>query len=229
MTNRIVVIAAHPDDEVIGVGGTLTRHVDDGDEVHIIIVAEGATSRNESSNLQKKNREVSELQLASNAAAQIIGAQTPIFLGLPDNRLDSLQFLDVVQLLEGHIKKIDPHIIYTHHAGDLNIDHKLVNAAVVTSCRPMNVGSMKALYAFETVSSTEWNFGVSRSIFEPNHFVDISNSLERKIEALSCYEKEMREFPHPRSHEAIESLSRVRGSTVGFLAAEAFMTMWTRN
>jgi len=214
---KVLVIAAHPDDEILGCGGTLARHVMEGDEVNIVIVAEGATSR------QDEGREnVTALRQAASDAAVALGAQPPVFLGLLDNRLDSVDLLDIVQAIEEQARSIQPEIIYTHHGSDLNLDHHVVNRAAITAFRPLPGHTIRAIYAYETLSSTEWGTGSTGPAFRPQHFVDITETLDTKMKALDCYQMEMRAFPHPRSNEAVTSLAKLRGSHAGVLAAEAF-------
>jgi LmbE family N-acetylglucosaminyl deacetylase len=221
MADRVLVVASHPDDEILGVGGTLARHVAEGVTVDILIMAEGATSRDEKRDPVVRADDLSALQQAARQAASILGLNPPRFGGLPDNRMDSLNLLDVIKLVEATVAEVRPTIVYTHHAHDLNIDHRITHEAVLTACRPLPGSEVAAIYAFETVSSTEWAFG--GGVFQPNHFVDISAQLERKIEALRVYTSEMRPAPHARSIEAVRALAQMRGSSVGLDAAEAFM------
>ena len=214
---NILIIAAHPDDEILGVGGVGARHAANGDNVSALIVAEGATSRAGGS-----SDDIEALKNAAQEAAQIIGAAPPVFLGLSDNRLDQMDLLDVVQLIEGHARENSPEIVYTHHGGDLNLDHTIVHRSVVTACRPLPGSSVKKIYGFETLSSTEWSTPAIGPRFNPNHFVDISGTLEQKLIALDAYKSEMRLFPHPRSVEAVKHLAGLRGSQAGLNAAEAF-------
>ena len=218
MKQKILIVAAHPDDEVLGVGGTASRHAKDGDTVETIILSEGITSRNDAGSHEK----LPELQASAKAAAKALGVNPPIILGLPDNRLDSLELLDIIKPIEDVIKRFSPNTVYTHHAGDLNIDHRITNSAVLTACRPTPESSVCRIYAFETVSSTEWMFGQNSQKFVPQRYVDITQTIDAKLSALACYNSEMRQFPHARSIETIESLAKLRGSQVGFLNAEAF-------
>lgn len=220
MTDRILVVASHPDDEILGVGGTLARHAAEGGIVDVLIMAEGATLRDDRRDPAARAGDLSALRDAARRAATILGLRAPRFGGLPDNRMDSLDLLDVVKLVELTIAEVRPNIVYTHYAGDLNIDHRITHEAVLTACRPLPGSGVSAIYAYETLSSTEW--AVAGSGFEPNHFVDIADQLPSKIEALSAYASEMRPAPHARSIEAIRALARVRGSSVGVEAAEAF-------
>jgi N-acetylglucosamine malate deacetylase 1 len=217
---QVLVVAAHPDDEVLGCGGTLSRHISSGDAVSVLIIAEGVTSRKLEEEIN--NEKLNELNEASKKSAKTLGIYDLNYLGYPDNKLDSIIFLDVVKSIEFYINKIKPDIVYTHFDNDLNIDHKITSDAVLTACRPINDCSVKTIYAYETLSSTEW-YNTSTNNFKPNHFVDISDHLETKLNALKAYEQEMRSFPHPRSYKSIKALAEYRGSTVGYMAAEAFM------
>jgi len=139
--------------------------------------------------------------------------------------MDTVGFLEIVKAIEAAVKRLKPNVIYTHHANDLNIDHAIVHRAVLTACRPLPGSSVRSIYAFETLSSTEWEpAGLGRQ-FQPTRFVDISNSLDAKMGAMRAYGEEMRPFPHPRSPEAIEALARFRGAQSGLLAAEAFVVV----
>jgi N-acetylglucosamine malate deacetylase 1 len=225
MTNVVLVVAAHPDDEVLGVGGSIARHADAGDEVNILIVAEGATARDVRRDSQDRRDDIATLRSAATAAANILGAKPPKFGGLPDNRLDSVDLLDLIKLVEAEVDSVKPAIVYTHHGSDLNIDHSLVSRAVQTACRPLPGHGVQALYGFETLSSTEWAPPELGDTFRPNRFVDVSGSLEKKVRALQAYASEMREFPHARSLEAVRALAVLRGASVGFAAAEAFQVV----
>ena len=214
---QVLIIAAHPDDEVLGVGGTVARHAISGDDVKVIIVAEGATSRHHSS-----KDDVTDLHQAAKKSAHILGSSEPVFLGLPDNRLDSLDLLEITHAIENQAQNIKPQIVYTHHGGDLNLDHQIVHRAVLTAFRPLPKSFIRKIYGFETLSSTEWGSVSTGKTFSPSRYVDITDTLEDKIKALDCYEKEMRDFPHPRSVKTVRSLASFRGSNIGVTAAEAF-------
>lgn len=222
MTETVLVIAAHPDDEILGLGATVARHVDDGDAVHTVIVAEGSTSRSLHRNTASHAEQLSQLHEAAITAARILGSHPPKMLGLPDNRLDSLDLLDIIKPIETIVSEIRPTIVYTHHAGDLNIDHRILYEATLTACRPLPGTQIRAIYTFETVSSTEW--GPSQP-FIPDHFVDVETTWSRKIAALNAYSSEMRPAPHARSVEAVEALAVWRGASVGLGKAEAFQTI----
>lgn len=220
---NVLIIAAHPDDEVLGCGATIAKHAKMGDEVNVVILAEGATSRDEKRNRKHRSKDISELSQAADEAKKILGIRSLTLHDFPDNRMDSVDRLDVIKVVERHLDKHQPTIIYTHHAGDLNIDHQIVHEAVTTACRPSLGLSVRTLLFFEVASSTEWRTPGSSRAFEPNWFVDISDTLALKLKALEEYRIELRAWPHPRSVEAVTHLARWRGATVGMEAAEAFV------
>ena len=222
MADSVLVVAAHPDDEVLGCGGTIARHADAGDQVQVLIVAEGATSRSQHRDRLQVGDELSALAQAAQTAGSILGAAGVELLDLPDNRLDSLERLDLIKRLEEHIDRHQPQVVYVHHAGDVNVDHRRLHEAVVTACRPTPGHPVRRLLSFEVASSSEWQPPGSAPTFQPNWFVDISGQWHRKREALVAYASEMRPWPHARSLEALEHLARWRGAQVGVEAAEAF-------
>ena len=219
----VLVVAAHPDDEVLGCGGVLASHAAKGDSIHVLICAEGATSRDSLRDPKARKPQLAALKAAASRAASILGTETPSMLGLPDNRLDSLPLLDIIKSVEAVVEAVAPEIVYTHHAGDLNVDHRIVHQAVVTACRPLPGSPVRAIYAFETLSSTEWQTSGDR--FQPQRWVDIKSFLPCKRRALEAYAAEMRPFPHARSFDAVEALARLRGASVGLEAAECFMVV----
>lgn len=223
MSESILIIAAHPDDEVLGVGGTIARHSANGDRVHIVIAAEGVTSRDAVRDVQFRKNELAELQLFTRNASAILGASLVRFLGLPDNRCDSIDLLDLIKIIESVVSELQPQIVYVHHCGDLNIDHRLLHEATFTACRPQPGHKVKRILSFETVSSTEWASPASLMPFVPNFYVDIDAFWPQKKAALEAYKHEMRAWPHARSISAVEHLGRWRGASVGMEMAEAFM------
>ena len=222
MADSVLVVAAHPDDEVLGCGGTIARHADAGDQVQVLIVAEGATSRQQQRNRLQAGDELSVLAQAAQMAGSILGAAGVELLDFPDNRLDSLDRLDLIKRLEERIDRHQPQVVYVHHAGDVNVDHRRLHEAVVTACRPTPGHPVQRLLSFEVASSSEWQPPGSAPAFQPNWFVDISDQWQRKREALVAYASEMRPWPHARSLDALEHLARWRGAQVGVEAAEAF-------
>jgi len=174
---------------------------------------------------QARQDDITALRSAAAVAANILGAKPPKFGGFPDNRLDSVDLLDLIKLVEAEVDAVKPAIVYTHHGSDLNIDHSLVSRAVQTACRPLPGCGVQALYGFETLSSTEWAPPELGDAFRPNRFVDISGSLGKKLRALEAYASEMRAFPHARSLEAVQALATLRGASTGVTAAEAFQVV----
>lgn len=221
----ILIVAAHPDDEILGIGGTAARHAAEGDNVFALILGEGQTSRGERREDVGRG-EVEELHRNTIESAAAIGFKEVYFADFPDNRFDSVDLLDIVKAVEKKIQKLAPQIVYTHYSGDLNIDHELTARAVLTATRPMISCGVEEVYAFETLSSSEWNFDYSRqSAFAPNVFVDITDYYHKKEQAMKCYVSELCEFPHPRSLAGMDALSRMRGMAAGMQRAEAFMLL----
>ena len=216
MSKIVLVVAAHPDDEALGCGGTIARHIAEGDTVYAVFMADGVSSRSHGSLTKRKN--------AAESARNILGIKEYFYLDFPDNRIDSLPLIEIVQPLELIIRKTQPHIIYTHHHGDLNVDHRITHQAVLTACRPLPSTNLRELFAFEVMSSTEWATPISNP-FLPNHYVDISNYLSIKLDVLKADQDEMRELPHSRSIKHIKYLAYHRGNSVGLFAAEAFLTI----
>ena len=212
----VLVVAAHADDEALGCGGTIARHVQEGDAVHLVLMADGVHSRRGSSESDLARRIE-----ASKLAQSILGVSSSQSLELPDNKMDSIPLLEIVQKLESILEEIQPSIIYTHHHGDLNVDHRLTHAAVMTACRPLPDSSVREIYGFEVLSSTEWAIQQT-SPFLPDYFVNIAQHLRTKLDALEAYAEEMRNPPHSRSMAHVEVLAHHRGYSVGVHAAEAF-------
>ena len=220
---KVLVIAAHPDDEVLGCGGAIALHVKKKDDVHVVILAEGVTSRDKSRNRKKRSKEIKNLLLSAQKSHKTLGSKSLKFFNLPDNRMDSINLLDIVKIIEKEVNLVKPEIIYTHHIGDLNIDHSITHQAVVTACRPEPNKSVKKIYSFEVPSSTDWQSVQSDKFFKPNCFIDISKTLQKKLKALKAYKSEMRSWPHSRSIKNVENLAKWRGSSSGMKAAEAFI------
>jgi len=215
----VAAIFAHPDDEVLACGGALALHADEGDAVHILLLATGATSRG-----GEQDDYIAKLQDQARKAADILGAKSIDFREFPDNRMDTASLLDVVQAVEIFLASHSADIIYTHHSGDMNIDHMVTHRAVATACRPVPGAIPVEILTCEINSSTEWA-PAPLTPFVPQDFLDISASLERKVAALECYTGELRDWPHPRSGEGVRALARWRGTQCGMDAAEAFGIM----
>lgn len=219
--STVLIIAAHPNDEILDVGGTVAKHVAMGDKVFALILGEGQTSRFEVRDNAPKAL-IDDLHHDSILAGRAVGFEKVLFENLPDNRFDTLDLLDVVKKVEKIISELRPNIVYTHHGGDLNIDHQITYQAVLTATRPVNPCSVKELYTFETLSSTEWNFLGGKHMFVPNVFIDVEEYFQKKVEAMKCYKSELCEFPHPRSVKGMEVLAQKWGSVVGKQYVEAF-------
>ena len=225
---KILVIAAHPDDEVLGCGGAMARFVTEGCEVYTLILGEGVTSRDKERDRAERENEITELRKQAENANNILGVKKVYAFDFPDNRFDSVPLLDIIKTIEKIKGDVQPDCVFTHHQGDLNIDHQITFKAVVTACRPVKDESVKEIYSFEIPSSTEWNAPSSLTYFIPDYFVDVSKSLKVKINALKEYETELREFSHPRSLKAVELNAKQWGVKMGFEAAEAFKTIRIR-
>lgn len=215
---RVLVIAAHMDDEILGMGGTIAKHVAAGDEVTVCIACKRAYYH------QFDPAVVEEEKAAAQRAAVVLGYQDIRFLGLRDELLDE-RLLDVIVPLEECVLKLRPDIVYIHHRGDSNQDHRAVFQASMIACRTISQHKVPRMLAYEVPSSTEQAPPFPEYGFQPNYYVDISQFLERKIEAMKAYARELRQFPHPRSAKGIEVLAQKRGMEIGFQAAEAFVVV----
>jgi len=213
MNKKVLVIAAHPDDEVLGCGGTIALHSKNGDDVFTIIMCEGESLRYGSGNLGQDK--------AIECAGKILGVKKNYWLGFPDQRLDKFSLIELINPIEKIIKEVNPQIVYCQYGGDVNRDHEILFKAILVSTRPLNY-SINGIYAFDTASSTEWGYPYT---FNPDTWVDISSSLEQKIEAFKCYDSEVRKYPHPRSIEAIKNRAYAWGNRVCLKAAEVYMTI----
>ena len=209
MSDSVLVVAAHPDDEVLGCGGTILRHVEAGDQVEILIVAEGATSRQQQRDRLSAKNELNKLTFAAEKARSILGAAGVELLDLPDNRLDSINRLDLIKQIEEKIDRHQPTIIYVHHAGDLNIDHRRLHEAVVTACRPTPGNTTRRLLSFEVASSTEWQPPGSAPAFQ-RIGLSIFRPMGAQATGFGGVFSEMRAWPHARSIDALEHLARWR-------------------
>lgn len=203
---NVLAVFAHPDDEVLGAGGTLAKYAENGDDVIVVCLG------------------IRGLDREYNAACETLcGKGAHAFFNLPDQQFDTLPFQEVVAQIEGHALYEPADVIYTHHPGDLNLDHALVARAVVTAFRPKPGTKPRTILACEVLSSTEYTYPLA---FAPNYFVALSgDQLQKKVDALACYQSEVREWPHPRSALGIRNLAAVRGQQVGVERAEAFQVL----
>lgn len=222
MNKKILIIAAHPDDEVLGCFGTVAKLIKEGYEAYTLILGEGKTSREDTRDIVNNTKELDILNNEVINANKIIGIKKVFIESLPDNRFDSVDLLDIVKIVSKVKEKIKPDIIFTHYEHDLNIDHQLTYKAVITATRPMSNELVKEIYSFEVLSSTEWNYPLS---FSPDTFFDISDTLNLKIDAMKEYSSELCEYPHPRSLEGIELNAKYNGQRVGRKYIEAFKSV----
>ena len=214
----LLVVAAHPDDEALGCAGTMAKMAREGHEVSVLFFTDGVGARDEdvARRLRQARRE------AAAKALELLGVARSTFLDWPDNRLDTAPVLELARAVEHEVARVKPRTILTHHYGDLNVDHRAAHEAVMTAVRPQAGTDPVDVLCFEVASSTEWRAPRTSAAFVPQVAVDISEHLERKVEALNCYADEMREWPHARSVEAVVHLARWRGASFGIAAAEAF-------
>lgn len=214
---RVAAIFAHPDDEVLGAGASLALHARRGDSVRILILATGLAARGKAA-----TPEIEALRERARAAARTLGAESVEFCDFPDNAMDGVPLIGIVQAVEKFLAEVRPRVVYTHHGGDLNVDHRVVHGAVLTACRPLPGAGEIEILAAEVNSSTEWA-AAPLAPFVPTDFVNVGAAVDKKVSALACYAGEMREWPHPRSAEGVRALARWRGTQSGCDAAEAFM------
>jgi len=220
---KVLIVAAHPDDEILGCGGTILRRISEGDEVFSLVLGEGMTSRYDKRDLAEKEK-IEKLYKFHSEVAKKIGFKEHWLYNFPDNRFDSIDLLDIIKVIEKVKKEIKPDVIYTHFENDLNIDHRITFQAVLTACRPLKNESVKEILSYEILSSTEWiSPYAAGNHFRPNVFIDIERTIDKKIEIMKMYESEIKEFPHPRSPEAIKITAQKRGAVCGHKYAEAFM------
>lgn len=218
MSKQVLIIAAHPDDETYGSGGCIARHVRQGDSVSVLILTDGVTARHNELELQKA---------AARKACKTLGVENVHFAGLQDQRLDGTPLLEVINPIHERIQALRPAVVYTHHRGDVNQDHRVVFAATLVAARPFGDSPIKRLICYEVPSSTEWAPPFAEWAFLPDIYVDIQETLEKKLSAIEAYEEtfesEVKPFPHPRSPEAVRIYAHNRGLNVGMQYAEAFM------
>ena len=218
MTKKILIVAAHPDDEVLGCFATVAKYIKQGYEAYTLILSGGKTSRGE-----VEQSEIEELRREMLESNKLIGIKEVFQADFPDNAFDSVPLLQIVKKIEEIKNKVKPEIIFTHHTGDMNIDHQLTHKAVLTATRPMAGECVKTIYSMEVPSSTEWNSFSKETIFTPNVFVEVSDTIDDKVKAMSVYKSELREYPHPRSLQFIKELAKTNGIKTGLKYSENFM------
>ena len=227
---RVLVVAAHPDDEVLGAGGAMAWHRRSRDRVSVLVLGEGLSARFSSRQdaLRGAPLHFARLRKDMARAHQQLGVMKTFHREFPDNRFDSVDLLDLVKAVEEVKRQVKPHIIYTHHSGDLNVDHRLTGEAVLAACRPVPGELVERVLSFEVLSSTEWAPPTASRAFLPNVFIDIGAVLDQKLRAMACYRGELRPWPHPRSLDGIRHQARLWGAKTGVSASEAFMLIRER-
>ena len=216
---RVLAIAAHPDDEVLGVGGTLIRHFKSGDDVRVAIVCSAQSIRYREGEHDQPGD--------SQRAGYYLGARVS-GLGFPDQRLDAGSNLELIQALERAVREFQPDIVYTHHWGDVNADHVRIAEAMDVATRPFAAPWIRQFYAFHTPSSSEWTASARDRPFTPNRFSDITGELDRKLDAMRCYGSELRPYPHPRSLRSLRERAGLWGSVANLKAAEPLVLLRAR-
>jgi N-acetylglucosamine malate deacetylase 1 len=213
---KILVIAPHPDDEILGVGATIAKHLDNGDEVYICIATRGAMPLFDDNSVEKVRKETKK-------AHELLGINGTYFLELPAVMLEQIPRYEINEKISKIVQELKPEIIYIPHFGDMQKDHQIIAESTMVAVRPKYSHRIIEVYAYETLSETEWNNPHVTNAFLPNVYNDVTHYLDKKIEAMKCFESQLSDFPNPRSLEAIEALAKYRGSTINAKAAEAFM------
>jgi len=226
---RIMVVVAHPDDEVLGLGASMHRLIKHFNvNVHVVILGEGITSRSEKRDPALWKKELVKHKANIVKAQKNIGYHSVNVYDMPDNRFDTVALLDIIKVLEKEKLQFKPDIIFTHHGGDLNIDHQRTFEAVITACRPLENEGVKTIITFETPSATEWRASSDPRHFVPNMFIEVmEDDVHAKIKAIEIYDSEIRPYPHPRSAKALQNLTERWGVVVGCRFAEAFCVIRT--
>ena len=228
---KILVLVAHPDDEVLGMGGTLKKLSSQKNNIKVVFLATGIFARRSDEYLnnprykidntltKKMKNQINKLRLDAKKALNILGIKNVEFFDFPDNEMDTISNLEITKTIEKLVQEFNPEVIYTHTKNDINVDHRAIFNATITATRPTTKQKVKKIICFEVPSSSEWNFGEP---FSPNIFIDINKELSYKIKAIKVYKNELRKFPHPRSPEALDAIAKRWGSISGSKAAEAF-------
>ena len=224
MKKKILIVASHPDDEVLGCGGTVSNLIKKGHKAYTLILGEGVTSRDKKRDRNKRKVSLDRLRKEAIKANKVLGVKDIFMYDFPDNRFDTVALIDIVKVIEKVRRDIKPDIIFTHYENDLKIDHQITYKAVITATRPLPDETVKDIYSFEVLSSTGWNYPYE---FHPDAFFDIKNTLKDKSRAINVYKSELRDFPHPRSIEGIRSRAKYWGMQTGLKYAEAFKTVRT--
>lgn len=213
---RVLVVAAHPDDEVLGCGGVLARHAARGDETQVVIATRGVSELYDDDQVEQTRQELRE-------AHRVLGVSSAQFLDFPAPRLDVVPGHELADAIGRVVRALVPELMYIPHRGDIHTDHQAVYRAALVAARPIDGCPVRKILSYETLSETEWAAPSGDQSFVPTVYVDIGEYLEDKLQAMACYHGQMKAPPHARSLRSIEALARLRGSTVSLYAAEAFM------
>lgn len=220
---RVLVIAAHPDDEVLGIGGTVAKFSAEGMECHLLIVTDGSSSQyRDSDHLQEI---IDAKKVETKGCANMLGYKSIHYGELPDMKLDKTPHIVINQVIEKVINEVKPDIVFTHFWGDVNRDHQEVYRSTLVAVRPVMGQVVREVYCYKVPSSTEWTPNKDDTMFMPNYFVDIEKYAEQKYKAFACYSTELREYPHPRSVQYLREIDKAAGLKVGLLAAEEFVLL----
>ena len=223
---KIMVVVAHPDDEILGVGASINILQNLGAVIKVVILGEGITSRGETRDLKIFNKQLNKHKINIKEAQACLKYQELSIYNLPDNRFDTIPLLDIIKIIEKEKEEFKPDVIFTHYMGDVNIDHQKTFEAVNVAIRPLETELVKAFICFETLSGTEWIPSSDPRRFTPNFYIEMEeNNLKCKIDAMNCYEFEKRKFPHPRSEEGIKTRAKMWGISIGKKFAEAFQVI----
>lgn len=217
---KIIVIAPHPDDEILGCGGLMSKYAKEGREVYVLVITRGTPKLYSDDRIVNVRKEALD-------AHKILGVKETVFLDFHAPELDQTSLAEISMEISKVIKKLAIDTIFIPHRGDIHSDHRVVYNASIVAGRPVAGSTVKNIYAYETLSETEWAAPFGDDAFIPTHFVDVSDTFDKKLEAMSCFKSQLKPFPNSRSLEAIEALAKFRGATVGVLRAEAFMTVRT--
>lgn len=220
---KVLVIAAHPDDEVLGVGGTIAKLASQSVECHLLIVTDGSSSQYRDSDHLHEIIEAKKKE--TQACADSLGFKSIHYGGLPDMKLDKTPHIVINQVIEKVIDEVQPDTVFTHFWGDVNRDHQEVYKSTLVVVRPVMGQMVKELYCYRVPSSTEWTPNKADTMFMPNYFVDIEKFAEQKYKAFACYSTELREYPHPRSVQYLSETDKAAGLRVGLMAAEEFVLL----
>jgi LmbE family N-acetylglucosaminyl deacetylase len=220
--NKVLVVVAHPDDEVLGCGATIDKIVRSGGQVRVLVLGEGSSCRypREMIDSEQIREDIAQRRRFADAALAVLGVSDAVFGDLPCGRFDTVPIIDIGKKIEAQITDFQPDTVITHFVGDANSDHRITLNAVIAATRPIPRGGVKTVLSFETPSSTEWRFVES---FQPNFFVNVTAHIDQKIKAFDCYsETEGRPFPFPRCTEGLRTFAKFRGMQVGVDYAEAY-------